>query len=545
MSIRRRWTERLLGELTFLSAVTQHSATINRVHASLLREDKFQVIYSCLQELLYFRIGREWSTRNDFTSLLEQIQQAEAFGPSVQYRLFRALSHRLHVDGRDLLQGHLGLLKSIVNDCGRQPAQVFQSNLRTFLQNLDRIDVSALSTLHSLTASFESIIACLIVKTCSAECLVTQSWVVQYLPHYSRSNDLVEPTPSFEQKCIYHQCLVEMTKGFCRILRRLDEAPEASIKFLCNGRTHNPLPLRHRNAEMLAIILANLATASPIPDGFGDVFREVQTVFELKSVRAHHLRSRSYVELNQQLALAFTKYNGKDNLVVVVKDPTRVSALACLKRQPGVKMVPFQQLFPSPTQTAATDIPVGTVLMSSPISPKMQYSPKETEAIIKIQRFWRFYSIRLSKNRTHMLLPKSQATSRFVQICTQIPPAIEVRHQIAIRGRLFTEGVALCLKLDALHVAARKLQKEAMECVEHVEIAEGIDEAVDKFLSGSREVDALVDNAKGMLSDDALVSLLRQGNLLDVQRVCREVGSMLQEAEVMIARTGVSIGRLS
>jgi len=544
LSIRRRWTERLLGELTFLSAVTQHSATINRVHASLLREDKFQVIYSCLQELLYFRIGREWSTRNDFTSLLEQIQQAEAFGPSVQYRLFRALSHRLHVDGRDLLQGHLGLLKSIVNDCGRQPAQVFQSNLRTFLQNLDRIDVSALSTLHSLTASFESIIACLIVKTCSAECLVTQSWVVQYLPHYSRSNDLVEPTPSFEQKCIYHQCLVEMTKGFCRILRRLDEAPEASIKFLCNGRTHNPLPLRHRNAEMLAIILANLATASPIPDGFGDVLREVQTVFELKSVRAHHLRSRSYVELNQQLALAFTKYNGKDNLVVVVKDPTRVSALACLKRQPGVKMVPFQQLFP-PTQVAVADTSAGIPSDSPTTGQEMQYSPEETEAINKIQRFWRFYSIRLSKNRTHMLLPKSQAISRFVQLCTQIPPTIGVPHQIAIRALLFTEGVALCLKLDTVQVAARKLQKDAIECVEHVEIAEGIDEAVDRILSGSREVDALVEEVKGMLSEDALVSLLRQGNLLDVQRVCREVDSMLQEAEVMIARTRISIGRLS
>lgn len=545
MSIRRRWTERLLGELTFLSAVTQHPATITRIHAELLRGDKFQVIRSSLQELLYYRLGKEWSQRNNFTSLLEQMQQAQAFGPSAQSRLFRALSHHLHIDGRDLLQHHLSLSNSIVYECGRYPAPVFQGKLRTFIGNLDRIGIAALSTLHSLTATFESLIAWLIIKTCCAECLLAESWVVQYLPRFSEANISAEAIPSFEQTRTYHQCLVEITKAFCRILRRLDEAPEPSIKLLSNGRTHMPLPLRHRNAEMLAIILANLAAASQIPDGFGEVFRGVQAVFELRSVRAHHLKGRSHVELNQQLALAFLKYNGKDKLLVVVKDPTKASALTSLKKQPGVKMAPFQELFPLPTKAAATATNVGSSPMSPTTSQGMQYSPTEKEAIGKIQRFWRFYSIRISKNRAHMLLPKSQVISRFVQLCSQTTPAIEIQHQIAIRGPLFTEGVAHCLKLDTMYVAARKLQKDAMECVERVEIAEGLDEAVDRILSECREADHLVGKARVMMSDDALLLLMNGGNPLAVQQALTEVDSKLTEAEAMMKRTEKSIVRLS
>lgn len=296
---------------------------------------------------------------------------------------------------------------------------------------------------------------------------------------------------------------------------------------------------------MLAIILANLAAASQIPDGFGEVFRGVQTVFEMRTIRAHHLKSRTFVELNQQLAIAFVKYDGKDNLLVAVKDPTKASALASLKTQAGVKAVPFRQLFPLPMTPAATDTTDGSTQMSPTISQETEYSAKEKKAISDIQRFWRFYSIRISKDRAHMLLPKSQAVSRFVQLCTKIPPAIDVRHQIAIRGRLFTDGVALCLKLDTIHVAARKLQKDAMECVERVEIAQGIDEAVDGILSGCREADTLVGKARVMMSDDALLSLINGSDPLAVQHALTEVESMLTEAEAMMEGTVKSIVKVS
>lgn len=544
-TIRRRWTERLLGGLTFLSAITQHPAAIGRLHAGLLRGDRDPAICSSLQELLYFRLGKEWSTRNDFTSLLEQMQLAEMFGPSVQSRLFQALSDKLYVDGRDQLQRHLCLMNSIIYDGGLYPALAFQNNLRTFIHNLDKIAIPALSTLHSLTAIFESVTTWLILKTCAKECLITQSWVDQYLPRFRGANSIAEPVPSVEETRTYHQCLVEAAKGFCRVLRRWDEEPDPRTKLLCNGRMHEPLPLRHRNAEILATILANLAAASPLPAGFGDLFRGVQIVFEMPTVRAHHMKCRTHIGLSQQLALAFVKYNGKDNLLVVAKDSTKASALSDLKKLAGVKTTAFEQLFPAPAISVATSTTAGSSLTAPPASQETQYSSSEKEAISKIQRFWRYYCIRVKKNRAHMLLPESQVTSRFVLLCTHIPPTSEVREQIAIRARLFSEGVTLCLKLDSVHQEARKLQKDAMECVEKVEIAEGIDEAVDGILSGYREVDALVDKAKGMTTDDALVVLVGRGKPDGVQQALIEVDSMLRKAEAVIERTQGSIFHLS
>jgi len=544
-TIRRRWTERLLGGLTFLSAMTQHPAAIGRLHAGLLRGDRDPAICSSLQELLYFRLGKEWSTRNNFTSLLEQMQLAEMFGPSVQSRLFQALSYKLHVDGRDQLQRHLCLMNSIIYDGGRYPALAFQDNLRTFIRNLDRIAIPALSTLHSLTAIFESVTTWLILKTCVKECLITQSWVDQYVPRFRGANSIAEPVPSVEETRTYHQCLVEAAKGFCRVLRRLDEEPEPRTKLSCNGRTHEPLPLRHRNAEMLGVILANLAAASPLPAGFGDMFRGVQTVFEIQTVRAHHLRCRTHIELSQQLALAFVKYNAKDNLLVVAKDSTKSSALSGLKKLAGVKTIPFEQLIPLSTTSVTTDTSAGSSLTAPPASQETQYSSSEKEAISKIQRLWRYYSTRIRINRAHMLLPESQVTSRFVRLCTHIPPATGVRDQIDIRARLFSEGVTLSLKLDSVHQAARKLQKDAMDCVEKVEIAKGIDEAVDGILSGYRDADALVDRARGMMTDDALVALVGRGIPADVQQALRDVDTMLREAEVVMKRTEGSIFHLS
>jgi len=46
------------------------------------------VIKSYLEELLFFRLDKEWSQRSELSSLLEQIQLSQSFGipPNVLYR---------------------------------------------------------------------------------------------------------------------------------------------------------------------------------------------------------------------------------------------------------------------------------------------------------------------------------------------------------------------------------------------------------------------------------------------------------------------------
>ena len=82
LGIRRHWLERLLRELTFLSATEQSASAIVKAQEDLLRGNKSFIVRSSLEGLLYFRLGSEWKERSDFTSLLEQMQIAEAFGIS-------------------------------------------------------------------------------------------------------------------------------------------------------------------------------------------------------------------------------------------------------------------------------------------------------------------------------------------------------------------------------------------------------------------------------------------------------------------------------
>ena len=278
LGVKRHWLERLLRELTYLSSVKQHPSAIKLTHTELLNEKRFTTVSSFLGDLLYFRLESEWEQRNNFTSLLEQMQLAKALGSNVQSGLFRALSHRLLVDQRNLLQGHLGLLISLKENVGRWNASSFQRNLATLLLNLENIEVPALSTLHSLTAMFEYLAAYLILKTCATACVIPNSWIDLHVSLINNAINSPEPQQR-DDKYRYQGCLVQLAKGFCRILSRLDNAILPSDFLTCSGRPHQPLLLRQRNAELVAVLVANLAAATPEPPtGFNEIWARAKEV---------------------------------------------------------------------------------------------------------------------------------------------------------------------------------------------------------------------------------------------------------------------------
>ena len=276
--IKRYWLEQLLRELTYLSAVEQHASTIAKTQAKLCYDREYIAILSSIEELLYHRLHREWSKRSNFTSLLEQLQLAKAFGSNLQNRLFRALSHRLFLDQRDLMQRHLSLLTSLTENVGCSNASLFQDKLMTFLANLDKIDIPALVTLHSLTGVFEYLAAHLILKTCATACIIPNSWIELHTTSTSKATHLAEPLRG-DDKHRYHGCLIQLAKGFCHNLSRLDKAALPSDSLLCGGSAHQPLLLRQRNAELVAVIVANLAATFPEPPvGFNEVWGRAKEV---------------------------------------------------------------------------------------------------------------------------------------------------------------------------------------------------------------------------------------------------------------------------
>ena len=278
LGIKRHWLERLSRELIYLSSVEQHTGAIVKSQADLFQNKKFITVSHFLEVLLYYRLKNEWKKRSNFTSLVEHVQLTEAFGWSVQHRHFRALSHGLFVHQRVNLQRHLNLLYGLKENVGRWNSSVFSTRLSTFLNNLDNIEISALATFHSLTAVFEYFGAHLILRTCVTACIVPNSWIDLYITSTSKTMHSPEPLQG-DDKYRYQACLIQLAMSFCHILTRMNQANLPRDSLVCSGNTHLSLLLRHRNAELVAILLANLAATSPQPpNGFNGLWARAQQV---------------------------------------------------------------------------------------------------------------------------------------------------------------------------------------------------------------------------------------------------------------------------
>ena len=278
LGIKRHWLERLSRELIYLSSVEQQTGTIVRSQTELFGNKRFSTVSYFLEVLLYFRLKTEWEKRSNFTSLVEHLQLAEAFGLSVQQRHFRALSHRLHDYQRPLLQRHLSLLYALKANVGRWNASFFQGHFITFLDNLENIEIPALATFHSLTAIFEYFAVHLILRLCTTACVVPNSWIDLHTTSTSKTMHTPEPLQG-DDKYRYQGCLIHLAMSFCRILTRMNQAALPRDFLVCSGNTHLSLLLRHRNAELVAILAANMAAASPQPPiGFNAFWNWAQQV---------------------------------------------------------------------------------------------------------------------------------------------------------------------------------------------------------------------------------------------------------------------------
>jgi hypothetical protein len=76
----RYWLEQLLRELTYISSFEQDTSVLMKAQTAVFNENQFAVVASCLEDLLFFRLGKEWSQRSELSSLLEQMQLSQSFG---------------------------------------------------------------------------------------------------------------------------------------------------------------------------------------------------------------------------------------------------------------------------------------------------------------------------------------------------------------------------------------------------------------------------------------------------------------------------------
>lgn len=529
LGIKRHWLERIIRELLHLSATEQDSSVIRRTQAQLCRDPEKNAIAYFLQDLLYYRLMKDWSKENSFTFLLEQMQLAQKFGSNVQHRMFRAMSYRLRKDERWLLQSHMGLLYSMEQGLGYENAPEIQRKLKIFLRNLDNIEVHALSTLHALTTVFEYFAAYLILKTCVSACVLTQTWADLHVPRFADAITSLKPPELNDSTLKYQKCLTELTQAFCSVLRRFNELPPPRFELLCNGKTHPSLLLRRRNAELVALVIANLAPDPPA--GFIELWTTVKKVFEYDFVRAYYLRNPNPAKVALKLALSFSRYNGKDALLIVTKDPKKGSPFSELEHQPGVKTVLFEQLCPT-TPILTNSYPSDGLSSSTAADAlKEEYTPAETEAIIKIQRVWRSCSSKIGRRRSYISTPEYRATARLFNWSTHYPATTTLEDRRAIQKLLVLQGVSLSLRLLASQELLSSLQTNSMAFIESVEVSVGLYESIDMALCRNGEAAIFLDEAEGEMSDERLNELVKSGLLHNVEDSMEKTESVLVKAE--------------
>ena len=80
MSSERHWLERLLRELTWGTAFEQDASVISQTKSRIFQKKEFPTVSSALEDLLYHRLRKDWSTQITYTTFLEQVQIARLFG---------------------------------------------------------------------------------------------------------------------------------------------------------------------------------------------------------------------------------------------------------------------------------------------------------------------------------------------------------------------------------------------------------------------------------------------------------------------------------
>ena len=234
---------------------------------------------------------------------------------------------------------------------------------------------------------------------------------------------------------------------------------------------------------------------------------------------------RLFEELGQKLTRSFQHYKGKDALLLVVNHGKMCRGFSKLT----VKKVALDQLCPPPVPLMAATGPT-----SSPATPpssdisQRQYTHVEIDAALVLQHRLPFWCKVVKEKRERKSTAEGQAMPRFIGLGKNCAEPLK---RVAIRGILTTVGVEASLKLGRVKEALILLQKDVIDCIEHVELSQGLDEIVDSILTHKRDAEALVALATEKTSDTFLEALVRAGVAFEVQQAVLEVEDLLQKAE--------------
>ncbi|KAL1999926.1 hypothetical protein VTN02DRAFT_3799 [Thermoascus thermophilus] len=461
MRRRRRWLERLIEELTFVSPLDQAPSAIITARSHLHSDQQFVAAGSTLEDLLFHRLGKEWERRNRLSMMLEQIQLARHLGPQVSTRLFRALSnevsYHLHRYGRRPYD--LGIefnavtaAEQIYTAVASRDCQGICSGAQVFLRFIERSEMDAFSAFQAVVSVFEFTTTFLLCMVNAGHAVaIPWSWAVFHLQAIAWEPNPVIKAETEEQRYFYGQCLLELISGFCDLIERLERSVSyGEIRFSHGGRRK---AIRKRNTDLLTVVALNLGYSSIPVRGFSEVWSRIQKLL----TPPRFSQQTSLQKLLEDFGRSFQSTNGRDAFHIITLDNSGTCP-AYLRgfTAHGAKLMKLNAVLETTRQSQKTNTSPTAVDQGLPTD---DYTGVEWAMITKLQRRWRRILPRIQEARRLRQDPEGMMRESVMKLCTNcLPSDCPSSTKIAIRALLLTDGVHLMMGLEGVLEGIQKLR---------------------------------------------------------------------------------------
>ncbi|EKV12225.1 TPR and ankyrin repeat-containing protein 1 [Penicillium digitatum PHI26] len=469
---RRTWIQSIQEELVIVSSLEQSSTAIANLRSNLQSNPEFAATAYCLEDLLFYRMNKEWSSMGSLSSSLEKVQEAQILGPHPATRFQRALVMNMDrsMPPRPKRSGHplalpltaLNAAERIRSAVARRHAQDFHNGVSAFVQCLEKTPKSSLGSLHAVLSVLEfaaTYILC--IANPGRGIVIPWSWALQHL-----STIMQSPAKDygFKDREIRVQTtdLMKIVTSFCSLMEQVESAlTNGILRFQGLGRSNLPIPIvKRRCTELLTTVNLNLNHWPKQPIGFKEMEKVVN-----KTLRSTLIPPGMTLEFSnsdrfrQSCIREYAAYNHKDELCVITLDDRKSAPLFLRSFTQG--NAKFAQL---------SDILQVSRIAENPLCMGLEedwqideYTGYELDMIINLQRRWRQVMKVLENNRCREQTREGKLVQHFHEVCTRrmsILPAASwsTRDRIHMRRVIFTDGVKIAIALDNVLDSFRQLK---------------------------------------------------------------------------------------
>ncbi|KAL8986590.1 MAG: hypothetical protein Q9177_004130 [Variospora cf. flavescens] len=490
----RWWLERLVRELTWVSAFEQDDAVISHTIQRLRYDKEFAGVAAGIEALLLFRLKREWKERREYSILQEQLQLSTTLG--VQDLFGRTLHYMTRSDNQgQIIWDHVKMVGKLESDVfqsealtfvGEPPPAKFDNNTNhrrqhkdvgDFVQGINKINMEGLQSFHSITTLFECLATYIFVKICSDSFIIPQSWISMHLLRICCGQSYTKVTnPS--DKLRYNQCLIELITSFCQILTRLNTQMDMSPKVYYVGQRSYPIGLlQQRNTEFLAVAHLNLGLGGGNFNVQKQTLEKVITAMQLRSMPQDIFPKGLQGAQNAIASLVHSTslYNGKNPLTIVERRSVESPLTRQLCATGKLKSVKLSDLAPTNQGQQLSQQPPPAV--TNP-EPNHQLTNKQIESIKQLQKMQQHLCATSPKHRriahyqhltASLLLPRSSRLCFRAHLISHGPRILSDLTDFQQRGSALRASIS-----DAFAAATEASLPALEECLTRWESAQEI-----------------------------------------------------------------------